>query len=197
MNMKPVGKVLRWPGRLRQSAVRHPVRALLLFAALAGVLAGTVLLADRSTAGGSLLKIGQIVLLLLLPALLFEATFQVPRGVRAVRRLVETRRAERNPQPLGPPIEKIAADLRRLLWQHDRFARSDDIPMRALRLRALEAAITDCATQAARALDVPHPDRPGRDGYGRPQLRRLLLALVAAGLVLPAAVRLLAPDNHF
>jgi hypothetical protein len=68
--------------------------------------------------------------------------------------------------------------------------------MSTLRLRALQAAITICAIQAARALEVPYPDPPTDAGLDTPQLRRLLLALAAAGLVLPPAVRLLTPDGR-
>jgi hypothetical protein len=153
--------------------------------------------------GAVIIKVGQIVLLMLSPTLLFAAICHAPHGVRAVRRLVNDRRlvnnrsADRNPQPSNPPIEQIAADLRRVLWQHEIFARATDLPMRAQRMRAMEAAITDCATQAARALEVPYPDRPAHAGFDRPQLRRLLRALAAEGLVLPPAAGLLAPDSRF
>jgi hypothetical protein len=83
-----------------------------------------------------------------------------------------------------------------LLWHHDRVARSIDVAMRAGHLRALEGAITICATQAARALDVPCPDRPPHGGLDKPQLRPLLRALAAAGLALPPEVGLLAPRGR-
>ncbi len=94
-------------------------------------------------------------------------------------------------------MEQIAADLRRLLWQHDTLMRSMDGAARARRMWALEAAITDRGTQAAQALGVPHPERPARGGYDKPQLRRLLRALAAEGLVLPPAVGLLGSDSPF
>jgi hypothetical protein len=197
MNVQPSGRLRRWPGRVWRFSARRPVGALLLFAVPIGVAGLTLLQAARSMPGAGIIRVGQIVLLILSPALLFGATRSVPRGVRAVRRLVDNRRAEANPQPSNPPIEQIAADLRRLLLQHDMFARSNDIPMRARRLWALEAAIIDRATQAARALEVPHPDRPAHGGYDKAQLRRLLRALAAEGLVLPPAVGLLAPDSRF
>jgi hypothetical protein len=113
------------------------------------------------------------------------------------RRLVD-RREDCGPQPDGPPIERVAADLRRLLWQHDRVTRSADVAMWSGRLRALEGAISICATQAARALDVPYPDPPAPGGVVlKPQLRRLLRALAAAGLAVPAEVGLLAPDPRY
>jgi hypothetical protein len=76
-------------------------------------------------------------------------------------------------RPTNPPIKRLAADLRRLLWQHDPVERSIDGAMRAWRLRALEETITDCATQAARALDVLHPDRPTQGRFDKAQLRGL------------------------
>jgi hypothetical protein len=198
MNLEQIGRPRRRSGGYWLFAARHLVGAFLLFAVPIGVAGLILLLAGRSVPGAGIVKVGQLVLLMLSPMLLFGATwYAVPRGVRVVRRLVDNRRAELNPQPSNRPIEQVAADLRRLLLQHDMFARSGDVPMRARRLFALEAAITDCATQAARALDVPHPDRPALGGFDKPQLRRLLRALAAEGLVLPPAVGLLAPDSHF
>lgn len=100
------------------------------------------------------------------------------------------------PAPSGPPIEWIAGELRRLLWQHDVSERLIGTGTPAKRLWALEAAITHRATQAARALDVPHPDPPAHRGFTRPKLRRLLRALAAEGLMLPPWVALMAPDSH-
>jgi hypothetical protein len=143
----------------------------------------------------NLVGIGQIVLLLLLPPMLVGAAVHAPRLLRTVRRRVAERRAARDPRPPGPPIERIAADLRRLLRQHDAVVGSSDLAMRARRLWALEAAITDCAAQAAAALGVPCPPRPVHGGLDKPQLRRLLAALAAAGLALPTT-GLLAPDSR-
>ena len=118
------------------------------------------------------------------------------RTVRAVWHRLVGRRDRGGPQPAGPPIEKLAADLRRLLWSHDRITRSADVAMCAWHLRALEGAIVICATQAARSLDVPYPDPPPIGGpVQRPQLSRLLRALAAAGLVLPHSVTLLVADG--
>jgi hypothetical protein len=49
--------------------------------------------------------------------------------------------------------------------------------------------------QAARALGVAHPARPAFE-VETAQLRRLLRALSAAGLVLPPKAGLLAPDRR-
>jgi len=144
---------------------------------------------DAGTAGAD-----QIALLL---ALLFGLGFCVHRGIRGLRRRARSRRVDPNLQPANPPIEEIAADLRRMLWQHDLFARSNDIPRPAGRLRALEVRMTRRAVQAARALDVAHPDPPAFGGLDTAQLRRLLRDLETEGLVLPPEVGLMAPDSRF
>jgi hypothetical protein len=197
MNVEPSGRRRRWSGRILRVCRRHPVCAFLLFAVPIASAGLTLLLAGRSVPVAEIIAVGQVVILLLSPALLFGAALYAPRGVRAVRRLIDDRRAKRWPHPSGPPIEQIAADLRRLLWQHDTCVRSADMAVRARHLRALEAAISDCVTQAARALGVACPDRPGHGGYDKLQLRLLLRTLAAEGLVLPAAVGLLTPDGRF
>jgi hypothetical protein len=164
----------------------------LVFLAFAGVAIPAV-----STHASGIVRVAGIAFLLLSPALLIATALGGAGAARTVWRRLADRRNDRAPQPDGPPIEKVAADLRRLLWQHDRVARSADVAMHAWRLRALEGAILICATQAARSLDVPEPDPPAPGGFvHKAQLGRLLRALAAAGLVLPPAVGLLAPDRH-
>jgi len=115
--------------------------------------------------------------------------------VRAVGRSVRIRRLTAMLEPAGPPIEEIAASLRQLLWDHDELLRSDKVGP-AGRLRWLEKRIADRTIQAARAIGVPHPNRPVVGSYTRPQLTRLLNELASAGLVLPRSVVLLAPANR-
>jgi hypothetical protein len=138
-------------------------------------------------------RLGQIALILLSPTLIIGAALHLPRWARGVSRTLRdrTRRPGHDVRPLGPPIEELARDLRRLLLQHDAVRRTTEAAMRARRLRALEAAISDCAVQAARALDVPCPGRGGPVPLEKPQLRRLLRALAQSGLVLPTGVGLL------
>jgi hypothetical protein len=128
------------------------------------------------------------------------AALHLPGVVRALRRGLRDRigaqRAANRFEPAGPPIEQLAFDLRRLLHQHDAVRCSIDAAMRARRLQAIEWAISDCAVQAARALDVPCPDRPGPVPLEKPQLRRVLRALAAAGLVLPMRAGLLQTDKR-
>jgi hypothetical protein len=174
------------------SAVRRVPAALLLTVAI--MAAGLALVVAIGTVTG-VVRAGQIVLLLLSPAILFGAAAVAPRVVRAAQRRVDDRRAERQPQPSGPPIEQIAADLRRMLWEHDHLTRADKMAARARRLWALEAAIADRATEAARALGLDHPDRPAHGRFDPLRLRIMLHALAAEGLVLPARVRLMTPDG--
>ncbi len=132
----------------------------------------------------------EIVALMLLPTMLVAGALHAGPAVRAVRRFVTTRSADTQLHPTHPPIERLAADLRRLLERYETVKRTADLPMRAQRLRAVEGAISDCALQTASALDLVCPDRPPRRGLSTTELRRLLLALVDAGLVLPPAVAL-------
>jgi hypothetical protein len=143
-----------------------------------------------------IVPVGEIVLLVLAPTLAFGAIAFLPRWLRSARRVIDARRAESYPQPIGPPIERIAADLRRLLWEHDRLSWSSDFPFRVDRVWALEAAIGYCAGQAARALGLPSSDPPARGGLHGPELHRLLRALTGEGLVLPTAVVLLRSDDR-
>jgi hypothetical protein len=195
MNGEPSGRRRHRYGRIRPVARRYLVGALLLFAVPIGSAAATLLLSSRSIPLAGIVKVGQILLLVLSPMLLFGVALGIPRGVRAVRRRIDSAHAETWPQPGGPPIEQIAADLRRLLRQHDVYARSNHIAMWDRRLWSLEVAISHRATQAARALGVPHANPPVHRGYDKTQLRWLLRALAAEGLVLPPAVALLAPEG--
>jgi DNA-binding transcriptional ArsR family regulator len=187
---------LRLSARLRRSAVRNPVGAFVLIAvSIAGT--GLVpLLAGGSTHAPVVIRVAGIVAMLLAPVLSIAAVLYAARVGRAIRSRLADRRDSRTPWTANPPIEKLAADLRRLLWNHDMVMRSIDVARSTWRLRVIEGAITICATQAARALEVPYPDPPPDGGLHQPQLRRLLRALADAGLVLPSGVGLLAPDRH-
>ena len=117
----------------------------------------------------------------LTPTAVAGAAVLLPRALRAVRR----RLASPPPLPAGPPLEQVAADLRRLLAEHRRVARSPQLPARGRRLVALEAALTDRAVDAARALEVEVPPRPARGPLPEAALRALLLELAGSGVVLP------------
>ncbi|MCY1139717.1 hypothetical protein OWR29_17080 [Actinoplanes sp. Pm04-4] len=92
------------------------------------------------------------------------------------------------PEPFGPPIEQLAADLRRLLRLHSELTASAHLAMRAHRLWAVEAAIGTRGIEAARALGLEHPELGPHEALSRNQLHDLLMRLAAAGLVLPARV---------
>ncbi len=137
---------------------------------------------------------GQYVAVMLAPTMLVGAGLLTPRAVRALQRRV--RRGDEALEVRRPPIEQLAADLRRLLQRHESLKRATDVAMRARHLQAIEAAIGDCATEAARALGVPVPDRSARNVLSTPELRRLLRALADAGLMLAPMTGLLAADGH-
>ena len=139
-----------------------------------------------------LTKAGHIVLIMLSPTLAVSAALYAPRVARALWRLA--RRRDDSPRVRSAPIEQVAANLRRLLIQHDDLCRSAQPGPRRLRLRALEAAITDVAVEAAHALDIPATAPPAHGGMHPAELRRLLHDLTDAGLALPA-VGLLADDR--
>jgi hypothetical protein len=80
----------------------------------------------------------------------------VIRLFRLRRRFLARRR--RGPAPVGPPIERIAADLRRLYQQRTMLAGHSPSPGRGLRTKALTAAYVDVLTSACRALDVARPE---------------------------------------
>jgi hypothetical protein len=73
------------------------------------------------------------------------------------RRLVE-RLAERRHLPItAPPIERVAADLRRLRAQLAAAEDDPHLPGKALRCRAIRAAYLDALTTACGQLEVPPP----------------------------------------
>jgi len=139
-----------------------------------------------------LAKAGQIVVIMLSPTLAVGAAIYAPRAARALWQLARGR--DDSPRTRSAPIEQLAADLRRLIVQHDELRRSSQPGLRGLRLRALEAAITDVAVEAAHALDIPAAAPPAHTGMRPAELRRLLHDLTGAGLSLPA-VGLLAGDR--
>ncbi len=121
----------------------------------------------------------------LTPTAVAGAAVLLPRAVRAARR----RLAEQQPLPAGPPLERVAADLRRLLAEHRRVVATPRLPARGRRLQALEAALTDRAVDAARALELEVPTRPPGGALPVPALRALLDDLARSGVVLPDVER--------
>ncbi len=143
----------------------------------------------------SLLDVGKLALITVTPTLIGAAIVYSPRWWAAVVRVWPHKSEE--PQPAGPPIQQLAADLRRLLRLHEELTRSAHIAMLAHRLWAVEAAIGTRAVEAAQALDVPHR-KPGQlEILTRAELAQLLHALSRAGLALPVLVEPFTKDGQF
>lgn len=135
----------------------------------------------------SLLDVGKIALIAATPTMLGAAVIYGPKWcMNLVHRLPD--RAAKKPQPAGPPIQQLAADLRRLLRLHDELTASAHLAMRAHRLWSVEAAIGVRAVEAARALEVPHPEPAVPGDLSCAELQELLQSLAIAGLILPAVV---------
>jgi hypothetical protein len=135
----------------------------------------------------SLLDVGTLAIIAVIPTLLGAVVIYAPRWCAAIARHWPER-AGHQPEPAGLPIEQLAADLRRLLRLHDELTVSAHLAMRAHRLWAVEAAIGTRAVEAARALDVPHREPATPGALSRAELHDLLRALADAGLVLPATI---------
>lgn len=137
----------------------------------------------------------RIALIVATPPLVITAIRQAARWWRAfAERAGERRRIE--PRPSGLPIERLAADLRRLLRLHGALTASAQSALYAHRVWAVEAAISARAVEAATALGVPHPLPDGSGLLPRARLSALLTDLAAAGLVLPARACPFTPDGR-
>jgi len=61
--------------------------------------------------------------------------------------------------PIGPPIEQLVHDLRRLGRDYSRIAESD-LPRRQSRLQSVTLAYDDTLCACCSALEIPAPGRP-------------------------------------
>lgn len=95
----------------------------------------------------------EIVVWMLAPSAVAYTVLHIPAGIRLARRTVQRWRRP-PPQPQGPPIERLAADLRRISADLDALVAAGPIPGRILRVRATTAAYDDTLLLACRALDV-------------------------------------------
>lgn len=126
-----------------------------------------------------MVPVGNLVLFVIAviaPTLLFWVLLRVPRTVDAIGAYLRRRRG---PEPSGPPIERLAADLRRV---HRILA---ELPpgTPAVRRRATRQAYDALLVQACAAVDVPHRLDGLAEGVDR-EVERLRVeeALRAAGV---------------
>src|SRR5919112_3013657 len=106
----------RWTLGTRRIGRRQRTAALLI----AAIGAAVILALLRADVRG---PVGTIVLLVVVPVVLIGA---VALTVHALHCRRANRRNLAGPQPVGPPIQHVAAELRRLLWQHDRMVGDRD-----------------------------------------------------------------------
>jgi hypothetical protein len=131
----------------------------------------------------------RLALIVLTPTLIGAVVVCAPKVWNYVADRWEQRQAAaRESESLGPPIEQLAVDLRRLLRLHSEMTASAHLAMRAHRLWAVEAAISVRAVEAARALSVPHREPETPETLNRTELSTVLRDLGAAGMVLPEKV---------
>jgi hypothetical protein len=98
-----------------------------------------------------------LLFLLVLPTLIFVVLARSPALLAALRRAAQSHGVlAPPPQPTGIPIERIAADLRRLDAKLDGLRRAGPVPAKALKVSAAQSAYDDRLLDACRALDVPH-----------------------------------------
>ncbi|GLW27957.1 hypothetical protein [Actinoplanes regularis] len=143
----------------------------------------------------TLLDASRIALIIATPPLVLAAARHAPRCWRTFTGRVRERRPA-EPRPYGLPIERLAADLRRLLRLHGALTASAQSAHCAHRVWAVEAAIGARAIEAATALGVPHPWPDGAGLFTRTQLSALLTDLAEAGLVLPTGACPFTPDGR-
>ncbi len=91
-----------------------------------------------------------LVIVVIAPTLLFWLMLRVPRSVDAIGAYVRKRR--QGPTPAHPPIERLAADLRRVHRTLAEFPPGTP----AVRRRATREAYDALLVQACAAVDVPH-----------------------------------------
>ncbi len=122
----------------------------------------------------------EIVAFMLAPSAVVYALMNVPAGIRFASRAYHRLRP---PQaiPKGPPIERLAADLRRISADLDALVAAGRIPGRILRVRATTAAYDETLLLACRALDV----EPARTSLPLSSEQRLQTeaTLAGAGLI--------------
>lgn len=77
------------------------------------------------------------------------------------------------PAPVGPPIERLVRDLRRLERDYSRIE-SSNLPRRAVRLQGVSLAYDDTLCACCTALEIPWSGRPPLDPVERLQIEATL-----------------------
>ncbi|EHR63955.1 hypothetical protein [Saccharomonospora cyanea] len=122
--------------------------------------------------GNVLIYLGVVVA----PTLVFSAALAVPRWLAALRR-----RRVRTPAPAHPPVERLAADLRRVRRTLACFGPGTPV----VRRRAATAAYDALLAQACESVGVPQQLDEVAEGIERDVERlRVEQALCDAGIVL-------------
>lgn len=113
---------------------------------------------------------------LVLVVVLMPATgYALIGGVRAARAIAEARR--KPPPPV--PVDRLAANLRRLRTELDETEMSAGLTAKQFRVRSARGAYLDTLAEACRRLGVaPPPD----DGATQQEIYRTEAALAARGL---------------
>lgn len=126
-----------------------------------------------------MVPVGNLILLVVVviaPTLLFWGLLRVPKTVDAIGAYVRRRRG---PAPEHPPIERLAADLRRVHRTLAEFPPGTP----AIRRRATRDAYDALLVQACAAVDVPHRlDRIGEGMDREVERLRVEEALREAGV---------------
>ena len=82
-------------------------------------------------------------------------------------------RVRNDPVPVGPPIERLVSDLRRLERDYLRIERSA-LPRRAVRLQGVSLAYDDTLCACCTALEIPWSGRRPLDPVERLQIEATL-----------------------
>ncbi|MGH3253214.1 MAG: hypothetical protein ACRDOI_44325 [Trebonia sp.] len=116
-----------------------------------------------------------IVDLILVVVLMPTAGYALLGGVRAARWLAENRRRAAPPVP----VDRLAANLRRLRAELDETETSAELTAKQFRVRSVRGAYLDTLAEACRRLDVAPPSG---DGASQAEVYRTEAALAAHGL---------------
>ena len=118
-------------------------------------------------------------LLLVVPVLMIKGFVELSGVIDAVGAGWRRLRGRPPPRPADISVQQLAADLRRLADHLEQVDRSD-APAKMARLRAAALAYDDLLLSAARALEVPAPERPPLESIERLETEA---ALAQQGLV--------------